>query len=218
VVIQLTAKNAHEFSKNKQATFKSANTAEVDLVKREMAKKALMVYWSKTGNTEKVALAIEQGLEAAGVEVYVKKPLEAADEDYFDYDLVCVGSPSYEFHPVKPITDFLRGKLTSYRKQGRIKVGAPKVAGKNALVFVTYSGPHTGMDEATTAGKYMAQFFEHLGFTVIAEWYVLSEFHGSLENSTQGRMGDIRGKPTEEELLKIKEDTERLAKKYLVQG
>ena len=48
---------------------------------------------------------------------------------------------------------------------------------------------------------------------MIAEWYVLSEFHGSLENSTQGRMGDIRGKPTREELLKIKEDTEQLVKK-----
>jgi hypothetical protein len=64
----------------------------------------------------------------------------------------------------------------------------------------------------------MRQFFEHLGFTVLDEWYVLSEFHGSLENSTKGRMGDIRGKPTREELLKIKENTERLAKKYLVQA
>ena len=72
------------------------------------------------------------------------------------------------------------------------------------------------MDEAIPAGKYMRQFFEHLGFEVIDEWYVLSEFHGSLENSTQGRMGDIRGRPTEEELLKIKEDTKRLTKEYSV--
>jgi hypothetical protein len=118
---------------------------------------------------------------------------------------------------VKPITDFLKSKLTNYRKQGRVKVGAPKVPGKNALIFCTYSGPHTGVDEATPAGKYMCQFFEHLGFMVIAEWYVLSEFHGWDEGNTQGRMGDIRGKPTEEELLKLKEDTGRLAKKYLGQ-
>ena len=56
-----------------------------------------------------------------------------------------------------------------------------------------------------------------MGFNIIAEWYILSEFHGSLENSTQGRMGDIRGKPTREELVKITEDTARLAKKHLVQ-
>ena len=41
-------------------------------------KKALVVYWSKTGNTEKVALAIKEGLEAAGVEVDVKT-MEPAD-------------------------------------------------------------------------------------------------------------------------------------------
>jgi hypothetical protein len=46
--------------------------------------------------------------------------------------------------------------------------------------------------------------------------HVLSEFHGSLEYSTEGRMGDIRGKLTEEELVKIKEHTEHLAKKYLI--
>jgi len=46
-------------------------------------------------------------------------------------------------------------------------------------------------------------------------YHILSEFHGSLENSTKSRMGNLKGKPTEKELLKIKEDTEHLAKKYL---
>jgi len=81
------------------------------------------------------------------------------------------------------------------------------------LIFCTYSGPHTGFDEATPAGKYMGQFFEHLGFAILGEWYVLSEFHGSEENSTRGRMGDIRGKPTEEDLKKIREDAKHLASK-----
>ena len=81
------------------------------------------------------------------------------------------------------------------------------------MIFVTYSGPHTGVDEATPAGKYMAQFFEHLGFTIVGEWYILSEFRGNLENSTQGKMGDIRGKPTAADLLKIMEDAKALAGK-----
>ena len=183
-----------------------------------MTKKALIIYWSKTGNTEKVALAIKQGLEETEVQVTIKKQEEAENVDYFDYDLVCVGAPSYSWHPPEPMANFLRNKFAAYRKEGKIKPCAPKISGKNALIFVTYSGPHTGMDEATPAGKYMRQFFEHIGFTVLDEWYVLSEFHGSLENSTKGRMGDIRGKPTREELLKIKENTERLAKKYLVQA
>ena len=106
--------------------------------------------------------------------------------------------------------------LNDYRKQGKIKPSAPKVAGKNALIFVTYSGPHTGLDEATPAGKYMAQFFDHVGFNVIGEWYILSEFHGNLENSTKGKMGDIRGKPTADDLLKIKQDAKALAEKSIV--
>ena len=176
-------------------------------------KTALILYWSQTGNTEKVAQAIRLGLEEAGIQVTVKKPNEAENTDYFDYDLVCVGSPSIQWHPAKPIDDFLKNKLATYRKQGKIKPQAPKISGKNALIFCTYSGPHTGLDEATPAGKYMRQFFEHIGFNITGEWYVLSEFHGSEENSTQGKMGNIRGKPTGEDLLKIKEDAKGLASK-----
>jgi hypothetical protein len=69
-------------------------------------------------------------------------------------------------------------------------------------MFCTYSEQHTGLREATPVGLYMGQFFEHIGFTVLDEWYVLSEFHGSEERSTKSRIGDIRGKPTEEELQK----------------
>jgi len=176
-------------------------------------KKALVVYWSKTGNTKKVAIAIRQGLEEAGLQVAMKEQHEAENVDFFEYDLVCVGAPSYSWHPPEPMDNFLKSKFAGYRKEGKIKPGAPKIPGKYTLIFVTYSGPHTGMDEATPAGKYMGQFFDHLGFTVLAEWYVLSEFHGSLENSTKGRMGDIRGKPTKDELQKIKEDAAQLARK-----
>jgi hypothetical protein len=64
--------------------------------------------------------------------------------------------------------------------------------GKYTLVFCTFSGPHTGVNEATTTGKYIDQFFEHIGFTVIDEWYVLSEFHGREDYLIKGRMDDIR--------------------------
>lgn len=178
-------------------------------------KTALIVYWSKTGNTKKAATAIKEGLEQAGLQVTMKEQHEAENVDFFEYDLVCVGAPSYSWHPPEPMDKFLKSKFAKYRQEGKIKPSAPKVSGENALIFVTYSGPHTGMNEATPAGKYMAQFFEHLGFTVLAEWYVLSEFHGSIENSTLGRMGDIRGKPTEADLQKIREDATQLARKHL---
>ncbi|HSQ53567.1 MAG TPA: flavodoxin domain-containing protein [Acidobacteriota bacterium] len=52
-----------------------------------------MLYWSNTGNTEKVASAIKEGLEVARVKVSLKRTTEAGDIDYFDFDLVCVGAP-----------------------------------------------------------------------------------------------------------------------------
>jgi flavodoxin len=174
-------------------------------------KSAVIIYWSKTGNTEKVAHAIREGLERAGVKVTVKRTEEAEGIDWFEYDLVCVGAPSYSWHTPEPMTRFLQSRFNHYRQQGRIRPSSPTVSGKNALVFCTYSGPHTGIDEAIPCGKYMGQFFEHLGITVLDEWYVLSEFHGSLENSTKGRMGDIRGKPTPEDLKAISVKAEKLA-------
>jgi flavodoxin len=57
-------------------------------------KKAVILYWSSTRNTEKVAFAIKEGLEAAGVNISLRKTTEAKHIDYFDYDLVWVGSPS----------------------------------------------------------------------------------------------------------------------------
>jgi flavodoxin len=174
-------------------------------------KQAVIVYWSKTGNTEKVAQAIREGLEEAGIKVTVKRLEDAEDLDFFGYDLVCVGFPSVQWHPPKPMTEFLQKKFIQYREQGKVKLSAPNVAGKNALVFCTYSGPHTGIDEAVPAGKYVGQFFEHLGFNVIDEWYVLSEFHGSEENSTKGKMGNIKGKPNNEDLRKIMNKAQTIA-------
>lgn len=174
-------------------------------------KKALLIYHSSTGNTQKVALKIKEGLESKGVTVELKKPQESVELDFFVYDLVCVGTPSIEWQPAKPVADLLKAKLNLYRSQGKIKPSAPKVKGKNALLFVTYSGPHTGIDEATPAGKTILQYFEHFGFNIVGEWYIVAEFIGREDMSTQGRLGDIRGRPTIEELEKIRLDAEKVA-------
>ena len=48
------------------------------------------------------------------------------------------------------------------------------------------------------------------------ELYIVGEFHGREDNSTLGRLGDIRGKPSVEDLAKIKKDSEQLAKSLIV--
>ena len=174
-------------------------------------KNAVVLYWSHTGNTEKVAARTQAGLEAGGFSAGLMRVKDAAEVDFFDYDLVCLGFPSYNWHPPKPVDEYLRAKFARYRTAGRIKPGAPVLPGKHALIICTYSGPHTGMREAVPAGKYAGQFFEHLGFTVVDEWYVLAEFHGDEENSTLGRMGNIKGLPTEQDLERIEDQARLLA-------
>ena len=169
--------------------------------------KAAIICWSKTGNTQQVADAIEEALSQANVEVHTTTPQDAGDLDWYDYDLVCLGFPSYSWHPPAPMDEYLKRSFARYRKQERIKVSSPLVPGKHALVFCTYSGPHTGIDEATPAVDYAGQFFAHLGFAVLAKWCIVGEFHGSLENSTLGRLGDIRGRPDKQDLEQVRQDT-----------
>jgi hypothetical protein len=57
----------------------------------------------------------------------------------------------------------------------------------------------------------MRQYFEHFGFNILGEWYVVGEFHDREEMSTRGKLGDIRGKPTLDELAKIKKDAQQIA-------
>lgn len=174
---------------------------------------AIVIYWSATGNTEKVARAIHAGLAAGGADVHLTSIAEAEDVDYFDYDLVCIGFPSYAWSPPNPVMAWLKAVHKEYGRQGLVRVNAPEVAGTQALVFVTYSGPHTGINEAIPAGKVGGQFFEHLGIRVLDEWYVVGEFHGNEEASTQGRLGDIRGRPTAEDLRRISERAAALARR-----
>lgn len=164
---------------------------------------ALIVYWSATGNTKKVAETIHHTLESAGADSKLLRLEEAGDEDLHDYDLVFLGAPSYSFQAPAPVQEYVKRKMAYHRKRGDIRLRTPKLPGKKAVAFVTYSGPHTGIREATPVGQYLGQFFEHIGIEVAGEWYTVGEFHNSEENSTKGVLGDIRGRPNRQDLDEI---------------
>ncbi|MFC1979121.1 flavodoxin family protein [Chloroflexota bacterium] len=167
---------------------------------------ALIIYWSGTGNTKKVATTIKSSLGELNIEAKLVTPNDAENEDILQYDLVFLGSPAYEFLPPQPILSFVKQKMKFHRNRGDIKIGSPKLAGKTAVVFCTYSGPHTGINEVIPVGKYLGQFLEHIGFNIAAEWYVVGEFHGQPELSTKGVLGDIRGRPNERDLATVAHD------------
>jgi flavodoxin len=175
--------------------------------------RAAVIYWSKSGNTEKVAAVIRDCLQRICTELTYQRVEKAQDLDYYDYELLCLGFPSYWWHPPVQVVNFLKNHHNRYEKKNRIKVGSPKLKGKNVIIFCTYSGPHTGINEAIPAAKYAAQFFEHLGFTVLDELYIVGEFHGLKEESTKGRLGDIRGRPNEKDLSDVQKRVEELLEK-----
>ena len=176
--------------------------------------KTAVMYWSKTGNTKKVALAIKTGLELAGCTVSLLLIDEQMDIDFFAYDLLCLGFPSYQWSPPGQVTDFLRRKFAQYRQY--VQVGAPPRPGKQVLIFCTYSGQHTGLHEAVPAGQFAGQFFEHIGIPVIDAWYIIGEYHGNLVASTKGRLGDIRGQPAENVLQDITQKAQKLAHTLII--
>lgn len=167
---------------------------------------ALNISFSSSGNTGKVADTISNTLRSLGVEVDALQAKDAHDADLLGYDLMFLGSGVYEWLPGKPVQNLLADLRKRYVQQGEIKPASPKRAGKKAVVYCTYGGAHTGVNEALPAVKYMAQIFDHLGIEVVGEWYVVGEYHGRLaEFSQTGRLGDIRGRPDERDLGEVAE-------------
>lgn len=177
----------------------------MNAAKNESGLQALVIYWSATGNTEKVANSIVQTLAEKTINTTLKKIGDATGEELYNYDLVFMGTPSYQFLPPEPVQRFVKNQMKIHNERGDIKPCAPKLDGKRAIVFCTYSGPHTGIKEATPVGDYIGQFFEHLGFDVAAKLYIIGEFHGREDLSTIGKLGDIRGRPNQQDLDDVKE-------------
>jgi len=139
--------------------------------------KVLNLYYSTTGNTEKVAKKIEEAVKELGHEVdTVKITKKDTELDILQYDFVFVGSGVYMWLPGKPLQELFMSLLAKYNGTGDIKATSPKRPQSNAVVYCTYGGGHTGINEAIPTVKYMGQLFDHLGYNIIAEWYIVGEY------------------------------------------
>lgn len=81
--------------------------------------KALIVYWSGTGNTENMANGIYDGMKAAGIDAVIRRVDEVSVKDTIDYSKIALGCPAmgneileeFEFEPFyKQLEPFLKGK------------------------------------------------------------------------------------------------------------
>lgn len=175
----------------------------------------LNLYFSLTGNTEKVALKIQDTVRELGQNVEtVKVTSEDIDVDILKFDFVFVGSGVYGQLPGIPMIDLHRKLLQKYNEEGKIKPASPRRPSAEVVVYCTYGGVHTGINEAIPAVKFMGQLYDHLGYTIVGEWYIVGEYKTESfhDRSTGGRLGDIRGRPNEKDLKEVAEKVKGILK------
>lgn len=102
--------------------------------------KLLIVYYSKTGNTEKMARLIAEGVEKGGVRADVRSVQDVAIEELLEYDGIISGSPTYyggmawEMKKLIDATLKLHGKLDG--KVGGAFTSAANIGGGNETAIL----------------------------------------------------------------------------------
>lgn len=175
----------------------------------------LNLYFSSTGNTEKVAFKIRDTVKELGHKVETVKVTSGdMDVDVLKYNFVFVGSGVYGQLPGKSMIELHQRLLQEYNKEGEVKPASPRRPSTNVVVYCTYGGVHTGINEAIPAVKFMGQLYDHLGYTIVGEWYVVGEYKTNRfrDRSIGGRLGDIRGRPNAEDLEEVAEKVKGILK------
>jgi len=93
--------------------------------------KVLVVYHTQTGNTEKLALAVKEGMESCGIDVILKKASEANLEDLLSSDGYCFGTPDYFSYMAGALKDLF--DRTCYPSEG-------KITNRPYVCFVSHGG------------------------------------------------------------------------------
>jgi NAD(P)H dehydrogenase (quinone) len=94
------------------------------ITKEGILLRGLVVYDSKTGNTEKMALAIGQGMQENGVETRVKRVEKASMNDLIESQVIVLGSPTYFANMSTKMKDFIDKTIKIYPDRLADKAGA----------------------------------------------------------------------------------------------
>jgi len=100
-----------------------------------------IIYYSRTGNTEKMAEFVGQGVKMEEVEAELKKVEETSLEDLLSWDGIIVGSPTYYGLVAAPIKD-LFDRSVKYHGKLEGKVGgafssAANIGGGNETTIMS---------------------------------------------------------------------------------
>lgn len=166
--------------------------------------KSVVFFDSLGGNTEKVANTIYETLQGELSHSQIEKVGKESEFDFFDYDLIFIGSPVIDWLPTKTMTDFMKKTLRRYNTKGLIRPSSPIIPGKFAICFGTFAGPHIGRREAVPMTMWLRSALEHMGFIVLDLWHIVGQFKGREDLNKMGRLGNIENRPNEYDLLEVK--------------
>lgn len=83
--------------------------------------KVLIVYYSRTGNTEEMAKEVEKGVREVGMECVLKKAEDTRPEDLLDAEGIILGSPCYFGLPAPEIVSLIEESVKFYGKlEGKV--------------------------------------------------------------------------------------------------
>ena len=135
--------------------------------------------------------------------------------EFYDYDLVFLGSPDIEWLPTKNMVEFLKKKMLEHRMRDDILPSAPILPGKFAVCFASFCGAHTGVSEVLSVTQWLASFLEHMGYLILDKIHIPGEMRnfGQAKGwmneerlrhlNTCGRLGNIEGRPNNQDLLGV---------------
>jgi NAD(P)H dehydrogenase (quinone) len=103
--------------------------------------KVLIVYDSSSGNTEKMAHAVEEGVKKAGIEVVLKHVDEASIDEIPQCQGLILGSPVYYGLPTAKIKKFVDESIKYHGKLDGMVGGE----------FASAGGTHTGAETTIIA-------------------------------------------------------------------
>jgi len=87
--------------------------------------KTIVIYFSQTGNTEKVAMAIQKGIKQTTGQCDLVKIKDADPRRLYEYDLIGLGAPCFAVEP-QNVSDFIKNMRF--------------VGGKHLFAFLTHGG------------------------------------------------------------------------------
>lgn len=142
-------------------------------------KKGLIIYYSVTGNTEKIAFSFKKAMEKCGWGCDLLKINKQVDLDINnlpyradDYDLICIGGPNYRSILPEKLISKRNGVLTPERLF-RVNPGWGSVADdwqKKCVAFTTYGGGDRGVAHADSCLNMIEVLMENMKIKCIGKF------------------------------------------------